>query len=441
MTRAGDRLALVLFTDDDSSATMLNPADRPTRQRVAATAAVVLAFLIPAAVLIASGIERTAAAADQNEYHLPTIRQFARQWPAVDLSSYPAAMTPGYHLLMTAVVKLGGDVGSMRWATLLITAGLVGTLAWAASGRRMGTWDVVLLCLPFAWSQYILPSGVYVVPHTLSWWGLLLVLVLAIDCRWSGRSAVVGGILLSATVMVRQIYIWAAAPLVAAAMTAAPSGGGGRASAFKRALIAGLCCVPAAALLFYFYKLWGSLAPSSQPWAKPAQGVNLAAITMILATFGLLAPLAIARLPVGPKQWLAALAGVAVGLVHSLIGPTTYSFADGRWSGLWNLAALLGTAGERSVLITILAGLGGGCVGLLLAMCRPWFVWGAAIAGFIASNAAVNLAWPRYYEPMVLMTCVLIVRDQGGTRTSHRVARGALCLMQAGLTVWAFRNG
>ena len=415
---------------------------RPTSQRLAVTAAVVLAFAIPAAALIASGIERTPSSADQAEYHVPTIRQFASQWPAIDFKSYPAAMTPGYHLLMMAVWKIGDSVQAMQWATLLITAGLIGTLAGAVTGRsRLAAIDVILLCLPFAWSQYVLVPGVYVSPHNLAWWCLLLILLIAVDRTWSVRWAVVSGALLTATVFVRQIFLWAAAPLVVAAMTSNVKASPGR-NWFVRALVTGVCCLPAVALLYYFYKLWGSLAPSSQPWAKPADGVNTAAAVMTFATFGLLAPLSIARLPAGRSQWFAVAFGLVVGLVLALSTPTTYNFDAGRWSGLWNFAGIAGSVSGRSVLMTVLSAVGGGCIGLLLTLSgRHWPVWSTVAAVFIAANAAVNQSWQRYYEPMVLMMCVLIMRDQKAANGKERVARGALCIAQAALTAWAFRSG
>jgi hypothetical protein len=71
--------------------------------RVTAAAIVVLAFAIPAAVVIALGVNCGPRYDDQAVYHVPTIWQIAQSWPAVDVNAYSAAMTPGYHLIMVAV--------------------------------------------------------------------------------------------------------------------------------------------------------------------------------------------------------------------------------------------------------------------------------------------------------------------------------------------------
>lgn len=415
------------------------PSARSRLSQFAAIAVVALAFAIPAAAVIVAGVERTAAFADQRDYHLPTIAQFLRQWPTPDLSSYPAAMTPGYHLLMTAVVRVGGGVAAMQWATLAITTGLLATLA-AALARRLRPIDVIFLGLPMAWSQYVMTAGVYVVPHNLAWWLVLAVLLIAVDGEWSGRSAGLSAFRLAATVFVRQIHLWLAAPLVVRAWQS----GAGR-TRWVRAAIAIACAAPSVLVLAYFFRLWGGLAPAAQPWAKPADGVNVAAIVIILATFGLLTPLMIARLPKGQAEWSATIAGLIAGLALSLAIATTFDRAGGRWSALWNHAALLGFVGDRSVLITLLATIGGGCVGLLLTICRDRrCVWLAALVGFVAANAAVNLAWQRYYEPMALMMTALILREDRGPVEARGLAvqwgsRLALALLQAALTIAAFR--
>jgi len=428
----------VLRGDDFGDAMTANtlPASPTARSRILGCAAVVLAFALPALALILADVRRTASYADQAEYHLPTIRQFADQWPAIDFRSYPAAMTPGYHLLMAAIIRAGGSTLALQLATLAITAGLLATLAWAVS-RRLSAVDTLLLCLPMAWSQYVFTAGVWVVPHNLAWLGVLLVLLVATQSRWSIGSAVGGGLLLAATVFVRQIHLWAAAGLVCAAALA----GGAKFDRLKarsrRLLVAVACCLPAVAVLYYFYRLWGSLAPTSQPWAKPAGGVNIAAITMVLATFGFLAPPLIARRPADRRQWRATIVGGIAGLAIALLTATTYDKDAGRWSGLWNLAGTLGVVSQRSLLITGLAAAGGACLGLLLWSVerRQAWIWAALLAGFIASSAAVNLAWQRYYEPMALMTVALMLRESPNPGTGVRYARAAAAAVQLALLV------
>src|SRR3954447_25534211 len=136
------------------------------KTRLTATTIVVLAFLLPAVGLILAGVNHGPQFSDQQEYHIPTIWQFASEWPNFDFRSYPAAMTPGYHLAMAAIARAGGGgaadepvhaaaraggcVTAMQLVTALRTAGLLAARAWTV-GRRVAAIDAVLLCLPVAW--------------------------------------------------------------------------------------------------------------------------------------------------------------------------------------------------------------------------------------------------------------------------------------------------
>src|SRR3954453_13475966 len=101
--------------------TELSPELRsPRRSRAIAAAIMVLAFAIPAAALIGLGISRGPRYDDQVVYHVPTIWQIAESWPAVDVNAYPAAMTPGYHLVMVAIAKAGGGILAMQALTALL---------------------------------------------------------------------------------------------------------------------------------------------------------------------------------------------------------------------------------------------------------------------------------------------------------------------------------
>jgi len=104
-----------------------------------------LAFLAAAAALILTGAGHGTARADQNDYHLPVIRQFAAQLPRPDLSDYNAAMTPGYHLVMAAVARYGhaGELG-LRLASSLFTLGLLLTFFYFLSRYLGAEWGIVL---------------------------------------------------------------------------------------------------------------------------------------------------------------------------------------------------------------------------------------------------------------------------------------------------------
>ena len=78
----------------------------------------VLAFLCAVSVLpvIFLGRDATSEAFDQQIAHLPAVEQFAAQLPAPDLSNYPSATGPGYHLLLAVPARLGWRVGCLLHA-------------------------------------------------------------------------------------------------------------------------------------------------------------------------------------------------------------------------------------------------------------------------------------------------------------------------------------
>src|SRR5690606_36064828 len=61
--------------------------------------------------LILLGVTETRARADEQNYHLPAVLHFAEQLPLPDLSDYPSATTPGYHLLLSLAAKGAGFAG------------------------------------------------------------------------------------------------------------------------------------------------------------------------------------------------------------------------------------------------------------------------------------------------------------------------------------------
>ena len=408
-----------------------------------AVAFVLLAFLAPAALIIALGVDAGPQFADQAEYHLPTIQQFARQWPSPDFSSPRAAMTPGYHLLMAGLFRAtDGSVRALQAATAIFTAGLLATLAGAVA-RRIPTADAILLCLPLAWSPYLLTSGVYVVPHNLSWWAVLGVLLVALRPRTDARLYVGGGLLLLAAVATRQIHLWLAAPLLMAAWLGDGRTASGRP---RRLLLMFVAMLPAVALLGWFVYLWGGLTPRTQEWARPADGANLAAVAMMLAVFGVMGFFFLGYRSRSATKRSAAAASLVAGLL-ALVPVSTFDKSAGRWTGLWNLAQRAPTIADRSPLVVMLAALGGAVIGELLAglRCRARWVTAAALLGFFAAHATVNQAWQRYYEPFVLMVLALAAADAltraaaAGRPWPRRALLAALAIAQAALTALSLR--
>lgn len=433
------------------------------RTGVLGASAVVLLFVFAVGMTILRGTSSPRAEYDQNNYHLPAIRQFAREWPSLNVVDYRSATTPGYHITLAAVQRVGGwseaeQLGPLRRAGAVFGIALVGTLGLWVARRGFGAWETFALTLPIACSPYVFTSAAWLLPDDAGWWLLLVCLLLVWLPRPSANAMILASIALLALVLVRQINLWAAAILwLATWLRPAPpgteDGGPGRVDTTTAStylvgkdvrprvvrLIAGLfATAPALVAMWWFWRQWGGLVPPmfqggamdrllNQPAAKN-QGFTGASLTAILALAGLMTPFYIGYLSdglrrlVGGDRWIrkVVFTGVVIGLALALPSPSTYSVEAGRWSGLWVIAQKLPwlTVAGRSMPMVLLAGAGGGLLALVFACLGPrdrWLFAGTMLA-FMAAQLPAQYAWQRYYEPVLIMVLTLaavrVVRPQ-----------------------------
>ncbi len=406
--------------------------------RMAVGLLLALLALIPAWVLILSGDVNGRGAYDQLNYHEPAIVRFAQQWPRMEVGNYLSATTPGYHIALATVSQVIGTdriglqlVGSLFSGALLLVLGL-------ALARRVGARRAIGLGLPLVGSMYVFFPAVWLLPDNAGWLGVVAVLLLALSGRIDVWFHVSIGVALLLLVLTRQIHVWVAGVAIAAAWlgsagenSEAPcwdiagfSGRGVGASVTRAAIVAG-AMVPSVLALGWFVRMWGGLTPPQFHGAH--QGVNPAAAAFILAMFGLMGAFFVPLAWRGLSRSLASnrvqlLGGAVFGLLASVAVPTGYSVEAGRYSGLWNLTKQIPTVGERSLLIIGLATLGGGLVMWFLGSLgrRERWVFGAAIAGYIAAMTASHEVWHRYVEPhalivLAMMAACIIDREESAT--------------------------
>ena len=415
------------------------PGDRPLEtnspQRPSRLAALTAGLLValPAWAIIAAGLVRGRGAHDQLNYHEQVVRRFAEQLPALDLSNYLSATTPGYHAILALVARtLTDDRRALQLAGSLFGVGLCALLAWSLS-KRVGARTAVVLSLPVVCSMPIVYATAWMLPDNAGWIGVLGVLLLALDARLRPRALVAGSFLLAALVCFRQIHIWAAGCLWASAWLGPRAGNDDRPGTTvgevraittdpitrgARTLVAVLASLPAALALAWFARLWGGLTPPM--FHERHEGGNWAAPAFVLALFGCFGCFLLPWFASGARALLRE-RGVmpacllALGAALALVAPTSYSVEGGRYSGLWEAVRRLPAPGERSVLIALLAPLGAGVVGSMLLSVgrRDRWVLLAALTGFVAAQVVSFKLWQRYNEPFVLMVLALAAGRAG----------------------------
>jgi len=390
-----------------------------------AVAALVLIFLVCALPTIFTRFGAASrGAADQNDWHLPVIRTFIAQWPHPDLSDYRSSTTPGYHLFVAWIGRLtSADTQVLRVVGSLFTFGLLITLG-VFAGRRIGTAWAIALCLPVVCSIYVFSSGVFLLPDNAGWWGVAAAMLIALRPKVDAWTYVLGCVVVLATVLMRQIHLWVAAPLLVAAMIGSGTEDNPR-CAIRRGAMMLLAILPALHVLLWFRHLWhGNLVPPNQ--VHYTAGGNLAAPAMVLGVTGFLGVFYCGFVVVGELKWRAAIIGSVIGAIIGIAPNTTYDVPARRFSGLWNAAKALHDARHvpyilnRSILMIALAALGGAVIAVWLISLprRERWIWTAATVGFIAASAAAANPWQRYYEPFVLIAAAIsipsILKASGG---------------------------
>lgn len=450
-------------TDGPSNPTVTAPRGFPLRTRLALAAIGIAYLLLAVAVWLKLGMAGRAGF-DALNYHVPAIRQFAAELPRPNLNDYLSATTPGYHLLMGAVYRITQSVSAVQilsgafgvWIfTYAITwlapglaayRGMITGQRGSASLQPKDLFPATAIALPLAASVYIFTATVWPVPDNPAWFLVMLLIMLAWRPKWSVAHAVAAGAALICLALVRQIHLWAAGPIIIAAWMSAGTQSGLPVRLIqthdagwtwgdlvftqldrriKRAGIAALCTVPAFAIVWYFKHLWGGLTPPTfqgqypVDMSKPAllQLINApAAPAFVLALFGVFGPFFAAwwgpsalRGIASSRGRLILIAGALAGLVVALVPATTHSVAEGRWSGLWNIAEKLPTVGHTSVLIAMLSMLGGLIVAAMVLGMRvsQAAVLVTTIAGFAAAQMASFQLWQRYNEPFVLIILII----------------------------------
>ena len=425
------------------------------RSRWWTAAPVALALVLAAAVLpvIFLGADATSEAADEAAAHLPTIRQFAAQMPAPDVSDYPSATAPGYHLLMSVPARLGASLAALRVLGSLAGLALV-LLAWRVAAAACGPAVAFALALPLACSTYVLSGCAWLTTDVLA--VLLGTAAVAVSAFVPPRprTFLVLAALFAAAVAVRQTGIALAGPILAAGILGSPLGNsassgeqwrGDAPRSWRAVAMALAALVPGALLLLALVRAWGGLTPPAfrslhdrglSPLA-PAYGLALVGAWSV----PLLLPLAAEVVRSVRRHALAVVAVVASAVIGAAVPESTVSVDDGRWGGaLWVSVGAFPTVASRSPVIVGAAAAGA------LALAALWIraaeigrgrhatVVLVGLLSMFAVQAGNSQLWQRYFDPAILVAlCWLVALGIDRTRphSAGRAALGGLLLAAA----------
>lgn len=426
---------------------------------------------------------------DEETYHLPVIAEFAGALPTPDLVSYRVAMTPGWHLLMAILHDAsGGSERLLRSVNALFGLAVV-LLLYAACRRSVGPATSAALATPALVSNYLLGASASLTTDNAAWALALGSIYLLVLRPATTPSVAVGSVLAVGAVLVRQVFVWLAAPIALVAISATPLvrllPRAIRAPIRRRrplvAVIGAAGTLAVFGVVLGFVVAWDGLVPNHPEMRRHFErGSNGAAFPFALTLAGALA------LPLAPAWWAelrrlrpgdaAAWIAVALGLGAGLLFETSWRRIHRSMGWVWRAVQEIelrtgGTIREvdgrlqvvgswsdplpaRSLAIAL-----GSTVGALLVLLlyraarragrgREALVLLLTMLGFVLAQSFNIVAAQRYSEPIVLSGVVVLAamtvaprsageRPGPASRRSRSLAAGALALAAAQLLLSA----
>jgi len=358
---------------------------------------------------------------DQDHHHIVVVEQIAASLrgdggalPLRDLiHDYPSATGPAYHAALAFARVCGVEsLTALQFLSSLAGLALVTTLFWQLASRMAG-WEAAAWTAPLLLSPYFLAGSVWLTTDVAALALQVGVLAVLIRGALDARSLLVVAVLTTTAVLVRQPSIWLLAPIVARGLNDATILRGSWSRSARMAWGSALIIpgISLGALLF----MWGGLVPPSFR-AQHGAGANPATPAIFLALLGLWGSVwlvvFLARRGIGASRKLLAV-GALLGVLLALAVPTDYSREAGRWGGpLWSVIHALPSVGGRSILVLMLAAVGGTVLAALLHRAVHSVegrVLGVALVAFVAATTANTQCFERYLDLGILAFLPLLV--------------------------------
>jgi hypothetical protein len=381
-------------------------------------------FLVGIAVLQGLTVEiDTFHGTDAGIYQLPTILQLSER---LDLSDYPSAQTPLFHLVMAGWGEVVGfELWKLRLLNVAISYGAaLALLRLLRRATPLGELPAFALTLAFVLSPYVLGASFTLLTDNLAiLFGLLALERIHAYAREGSLGAfALACLAIAGAVLTRQSFLWLVP--VAAFFLVLPPRRVGRVAA-GGALLA-LSLVPLAALAIE----WNGLVP---PSADPAScglctdepGVGRDALTLRTVGFTLALLGMYAAVVLAPSLWrrqqrlrtppVALLAGaLAAGVVLLLVSPLEFKPASPGVQGdagyLWRVADVLPTVLGSSLAFWLLVPAGVVAAAMLVRRAGWSALPSVYLGAFLVGTLPVNLVYQKYFDPFMLLAVALFAR-------------------------------
>ena len=355
---------------------------------------------------------------DHLRFHLPSILQIRNKFPNLNLSTDTlSAISPGYYYFLAFISLIIGDNELNLRLTNCLVSFLVIACLYNYSRKKLPIKISCLLILPLLTSNFFLKSSWWIFTDNAALLFIALTIIEVLSSNTTVKQGIKIGFLSGFTVFIRQMNTWLFLPLICRFLLIIKK------NTYIENLVVFIFSLLPIFVIGLLYLSWGGLVPPV--WREASIKVSFAPLAYLLSVFGVLGVfylfLFIKKELFNSSLKLLPLS-IFIGLIVSLISPTSYNPEQGRWGGyLWEVIKYLPVLHDRSIFLMITAPLGVYTVSIFALKIREngenqdFLLWLCLVTSWSISFIINRQIFHRYYEPVILIfliiVCVKILGD------------------------------